>query len=171
MYDWFGGRGDLGYWRSMLARRFRDGGDRMIRRRFRFRRHLRFWGRRRFAFRSAQRSITAWRKRANLVRQVDIRDDWFGGALRLRRSGPLRPLKSAFLQSIDLILVQTRKLILDIEAHLLAVLQEVFAIDIQLSRQGINTHLLFLLQAELLDDDYPNYAIVRNLRQFRTFSF
>jgi hypothetical protein len=70
--------------------------------------------------------------------------------------------------SIALIRIQATKLILDVNACLPAQIDEILALDVQLSRQGINTG--FLLQAELLYSDLPQSPVNRTLKlQYNLF--
>lgn len=60
-------------------------------------------------------------------------------------------------QAIALLRIQTRQLVLDsLVAQLLAIQQDILQIDAELTGQGVDSLLFFLLQAELLGDDRRN---------------
>jgi hypothetical protein len=69
---------------------------------------------------------------------------------------------------IALFRIQTAQLIFNVDARLTAHVDEIFTLDVELSRQGINTG--FLLQAELLYSDLPRPPVFRTKKlQYRLF--
>jgi hypothetical protein len=73
------------------------------------------------------------------------------GRFRRRCHGDTSALADNLLQSIPLIRVEVAQLILDVNAVLAAQVEEILALHIQLARQDVDSHLIFvILQAEKL---------------------